>query len=207
MPRKPTDLTGRRFGLLTVLEITDDRTSDGRRRYLCRCDCGNQHLVTYGDLTSGKVTSCGCKARGVKKDLTGQRFGRLTVLSVHSAPTDRKSTTYKWLCRCDCGKTTVVSANALLTGKRRSCGCLQVDAVKSLYTDGTAPCKLRESAKPRATNSSGVTGVWYDKRRAKWCAELMLRGKKYYLGRYDKIEDAIAARKAGEQRYFGDYID
>ena len=184
MPRKPTDLSGRRFGRLTVLEITNQRTPGGRLYYCCRCDCGNTHLATYGELTRGNVTSCGCKNREIKKDLTGQRFGRLTVIGVAAPPAGRKSSTYRWRCRCDCGAETIIPCNNLLKGNTKSCGCLQPDAIKQLCVDGTAPYKLKESTKPRATNTSGVTGVWYDKRRNLWCAELMFRRKKYYLGRY-----------------------
>lgn len=59
----------------------------------------------------------------VLKDLTGQTFGRLTVIS-------RVSRSYetgvaKWLCRCECGTEPVVFQNALSTGKTKSCGCLQ----------------------------------------------------------------------------------
>jgi hypothetical protein len=35
------DLTGKKFGKLTVLEATNDKTSDGRRIWKCQCECGN----------------------------------------------------------------------------------------------------------------------------------------------------------------------
>jgi hypothetical protein len=54
------------------------------------------------------------------KDLTGQRFGLLTVLR----PTEqRKHECVVWECRCDCGKTTMLTTNALTTGNTKSCGC------------------------------------------------------------------------------------
>ena len=57
-----------------------------------------------------------------RKDLTGQRFGKLVVLY----PTDRRmdSGSIVWKCRCDCGKEAEVSARRLTRGKVRSCGCL-----------------------------------------------------------------------------------
>ena len=53
------DLTGRRFGRLTVVEFYGyDRR--GRTQWLCKCDCGNTKVVRAFDLKGGKVVSCGC---------------------------------------------------------------------------------------------------------------------------------------------------
>jgi hypothetical protein len=51
-------------------------------------------------------------------DLTGQRFGRLTVIGLNS-----KGHSKKWNCVCDCGNTTVVTTSHLLAGTTVSCGC------------------------------------------------------------------------------------
>lgn len=202
MPRKPINLDGQRFGALTVLHITDQRNAYGSLLYLCRCDCGNTRLATAANLKRGEITKCKiCRSKAQAKDLTGQRFGRLTALHPVENPT-QTCTTYKWLCACDCGNMTTVSVSHLTGGNTTSCGCAQIDSVKALYTDGTAPCKLEEKKKPRCTNSSGRTGVWYDKSRKRWCAELMLRGKKHFLGRYEHFEDAVAAREEAEKQYF-----
>lgn len=207
MPRRPADLTGRRYGILTVVEQASERNSRGRVLYRCRCDCGGERLATRANLERGEITSCGCKNHPPRKNLTGQRFGRLTVLEIAEPPCGRKRTTYRWRCRCDCGNLTVVSTNDLTTGKTQSCGCLQREAVKSLYQDGTAPCKLREAERPRSSNTSGVTGVWWDASRKKWAAEIVFRRVKLFLGRYDNREDAIAARKEAESRVFDEYLD
>lgn len=54
------------------------------------------------------------------KDLTNQRFGKLTVLN--RAPNKNKKT--YWNCRCDCGNFTVVRSDQLTRGITHSCGCL-----------------------------------------------------------------------------------
>lgn len=62
MPRG-IDLTGQRFGRLTVLERVSDKIAAGGypiRRWLCQCDCGNTTIVTRQDLRSGDTKSCGC---------------------------------------------------------------------------------------------------------------------------------------------------
>lgn len=62
---------------------------------------------------------------GAKIDLTGQRFGRLTV--VHDTRKRRQSYVV-WLCRCDCGGITEVTSGNLRGGITRSCGCLHAEA-------------------------------------------------------------------------------
>jgi len=63
MPRYPKDLTGNRYGALTVLSFIS-RNSHGNSRWLCLCDCGKRVPVMYQNL--GKRTnSCGC---GMKVD-------------------------------------------------------------------------------------------------------------------------------------------
>ena len=57
------------------------------------------------------------------KDLTGQRFGRATVLEYVEPEYGRRGA--KWLCLCDCGVRFVTDADALLRGHTRSCGCLR----------------------------------------------------------------------------------
>lgn len=54
------DLIGERFGKLTVLRRTDERNSEGRVLWECRCDCGNIVLKNSHDLRKGHLKSCGC---------------------------------------------------------------------------------------------------------------------------------------------------
>ena len=57
----------------------------------------------------------------------------------------------------------------------------------------------------RTDNRSGFPGVWYDKSRKRWTAELMLHQKKVWLGRFKELSDAIEARKDAEQQFFGHF--
>lgn len=54
-------------------------------------------------------------------DLTGQRFGRLTVIGIHDINTRK---TY-WVCQCDCGNMKIARSDQLLAGNTRSCGCMK----------------------------------------------------------------------------------
>lgn len=68
-----------------------------------------------------------------KRDLTGQRFGRLTVL----ADAGRKDGRAVWLCRCDCGHHTTVRSSNLIQGRATSCGCWRREAPSKHNGKGT----------------------------------------------------------------------
>jgi hypothetical protein len=59
---------------------------------------------------------------GMKKNLEGKVFGRLTVQSVSAARDNTGS--IMWNCLCECGNTTLVCSPSLLRGNTKSCGCL-----------------------------------------------------------------------------------
>ena len=63
-------------------------------------------------------------------DLTGQTFNHLTVLEL-SEKTDGAGARM-WRCRCDCGNITYTSSNKLISGKKKSCGCLNRYAPKGI---------------------------------------------------------------------------
>lgn len=56
----PKNLVGVKFGRLTVIEDSDERTSCGEIKYKCLCDCGNYSITARSELISGRATSCGC---------------------------------------------------------------------------------------------------------------------------------------------------
>jgi hypothetical protein len=114
---KRLDLTGQRFGRWTVISL--DRV-DQQTFWLCRCDCGTESVVRGGALARGHSRSCGC-LQLKRRDLTGQKFGRWTVVAFAGVNQRRNAC---WLCRCDCGEQKVVEGKNLRSGNSRSCGCL-----------------------------------------------------------------------------------
>lgn len=204
MPRKPdTTIIGQTFNDLRVEKLTDEYDKQHVRFYECTCLlCGNKIMVTKQNLKQGKVKNCG--KHHTYKELTGMKFGKLTVMYV----TDKKGTSRNkiWHCKCECGNECDIRSNDLLAGKSKNCGCERKEKLKQLYDEGTIPCKL-VSENTRKTNTSGTTGVWYNKKCQKWQAEIMFKRKKYYLGVYIQKEDAIAARKIAEEKIFGNFLD
>ena len=137
------DEIGNRYGRLVVIDREPNyekmwcedgahRSGYAKARWRCRCDCGNEVVVVGNSLRRGMTQSCGCARKEhmrevgkmpnpghKKRDLTGMRFGNLTVIRI--AGKSRVGTT--WLCKCDCGNYTEVRGNSLVSGNTHSCGC------------------------------------------------------------------------------------
>lgn len=124
-------------------------------------------------------------------DLTGKQFGNLTVVELTN---ERKRRYCVWRCRCSCGKEKNVSSGDLVSGNTTSCGCRKIVPLmeSNWYFEGT---ELRQALEERVESShasSGYTGVTL--KRNKWMAYITYKKKRYYLGSYDRLEDAVKAR-------------
>lgn len=82
MGRPPIDLKGKRIGFLTVLERVEN-DHNGKPMWLCRCDCGNEKVISSSALTNG-VKSCGCYRKEWAKE-THTKHG----FTSHKAPKER----------------------------------------------------------------------------------------------------------------------
>lgn len=113
---------GTKWGLLTVIERVPSSPDQRGIRWKCICSCGETRVYTTSELYDHK--SCGClehKKRNMK-DITGERFGLLTV--VKRVDMNEFKTKPRWLCSCDCGESVEVLRHNLISGNTRSCGCL-----------------------------------------------------------------------------------
>lgn len=121
-----TELIGKKFGKLTVLEQDLEYRENHNIKaaclfWKCRCECGRELTVEGRKLRNGSISSCSV-CSGAKLDLTGQRFGRLTVIK--STNQKYKNTSWiGWECKCDCGNIVVVAGTNLKNGTTTSCGC------------------------------------------------------------------------------------
>lgn len=128
MGRPAINLINQRFGRLIVLERTTN-AKDGHAQWICQCDCGNITVVSSNVLKRNHCLSCGClrkevasqKAKNNYKDLTNQKYGKLTPKEYLGT----KNRTGLWRCECDCGnKNFITTSHHLLSGNTKSCGCL-----------------------------------------------------------------------------------
>lgn len=202
------DLTGQRFGMLTVLCRSEKEYT--HVHWTCRCDCGNMIDVAANNLKSGHTVSCGCKR---VLPYIGKKFGNLTVLEKTNEFVQHGSTKSPlWKCQCDCGNIVLLRLDSVTRGNIKSCGCQENNGkIKKMheaagFVQGTQLSKIQKVSATSA-NSSGVVGVSFDKKSGKWYARLTFQGKRHYLGRYDTLVEAAAARKKEEQEWFGSFLE
>lgn len=77
MARASLDITGKIFGSLTVIGLSDKRTDNGRVLWDCLCSCGRKHTVRAFGLTSGSTNSCGCQRKKLLRQAHWQGAGEL----------------------------------------------------------------------------------------------------------------------------------
>ena len=166
------DLTGKKFGRLTVVELHKERSKYGQAQWICRCDCGGTSTVVGWSLRKGYTKSCKCLHREMTsikrlKDLSNQRFGRLTAISIH--PEKSRHGAIRWICHCDCGSRVVVVAGSLTNKNSRSCGCLNKESTTLHGKHKSKEYQSWSSLKGRVTNPNNERWHSYGGRGIKMC--------------------------------------
>lgn len=227
-------MIGKRFGNWMIIDYAPDRIDGSgkhHKRYVCQCDCGNTMEKDYLKLKAGAKMCKKCylkiaqynsipfEHKTNKYDLSGdcgilyasnteKRFyfdkedydkiknicwieadGYLSGYDIFSK---RRIVFHRYIMNAPCGKVVDhISRNTYDCRKSNLRICNQADNTKnkSLYKN----------------NTSGKTGVAYDKKDGKWIAYIHCNKKRFDLGRFANKEDAIKARLNGEQYYYGEY--
>lgn len=200
--------------------IKDAKRENKRTYALIICPyCQRKKWMRMEEITTGKSISCGCYNEEHNKvksiDISGRRFERLKAI-IPTESRDKHDGSVIWKCECECGNTAFVSYSDLIKGSVKSCGCLGKETSQkngkiagenvrdNFCIDGTNIKNL--TMRIRSDNTSGIKGVSWDKSRKKWVAQIKFKGKKYYLGRYDKKEDAEEIRSVAEEKIFGSFL-
>lgn len=110
---------------------------------------------------------------GKLSDLTGLKFGRLTVIQRSGT----KNGHVAWLCKCDCGKTIVTIGNLLKSGKSKSCGCKKIETCGDTHrVHGKSNTRLYiawQHMKQRCCNTQNDRYKYYGGRGISICDDWM----------------------------------
>lgn len=228
---KKIDMVGRKFGKLLVVSLSPN-TSGKRRRllYCCNCDCGKTNVEVTGEkLRSGATKSCGCLVKETAS-LTHKKYNEYDLSKDYGIGTTLntnrkfyfdledywKIKNYCWL-ELESGY--IASRNSA-TGKfiylhRLVTGATNNEVVDhkshAVYDNRktnlrkSTQCKNMMNTSMRSDNTSGFTGVYYNKERNKWIAEIISEKKKVCLGLFENKQEAIKARRDAEEQYFMDW--
>ena len=204
------DLTGQRFGMLTVLGRSEKTGS--HVCWHCRCDCGKEVDVFAENLRRGHTVSCGCRR---VLPYIGKRYGSLTVLEKTTETVRHgRARSPLWKFRCDCGNTVLVRLDSLTSGNIQSCGCQENEGKTEKmrqaagYVEGTQTSKLlRILEYNRTAADEDMIGVTYDRHSRKWRASLRFQGVYHRFGSYNTPREAAQARREAEQEWFVEFLE
>lgn len=226
------DITGKKFGRLTVLERAENSC-----KWKCICDCQvglENPKFTYSVpyyLEHGITKSCGCYSREMASINMKKMVSKENIIKWHDDYVEivdnnnnsifidtedyEKVSQFYWyvdkkgyvVTTVD-GKVKKLHRFIMDISERK----IQVDHINHQKLDNRK-CNLRivNNSKNQmnrslmSNNKSGVTGVVWHKRDNIWEAYITVDYKRIYLGRFEKFEDAVKARKEAEEKYFGEY--
>ena len=185
--------------------LPEDRELTRERLELWRADMGQkgytqQTILNYVKGINRYLDFMGWSEirfnRGKAKDIRNVPFGYLLPIEPTNKR-DRKDIV--WRCKCKCGNVVEIPATRLLMGNTLSCGCMKAENIlaASKYIAGTHLALSLKDDVRKTDTLSGYPGV--SPKRGKWFAHITYRGKRYHLGTYSNIEDAIKARARAKE--------
>lgn len=229
------DLSNQTFGNLTVKERCEDYTSPKGKhltQWLCECKCGNMMKVMSSNLKRSGVRRCR-KCHEDYMSISYSKENKIeidnNITYVYTTSNEKiiidsedweKVKPYCWYINSNgyaMGTRHRVTKSKNIQLHRLIMDVLDKPDIIIDHKNGNPldnrKCNLRKCTKAQNDynkrmqpyNTSGVTGVTWDKSRNKWQANICYKGKCIHLGRFTNKQDAINARKQGEDKYFGEF--
>lgn len=205
------DLTNERFGMLLVESQSEEKHKSGSIVWNCVCDCGNRLSLPSPRLLHSGKTDCGCQPRKLKSH------------GMYNTPTYRSwvklccRTRYEeyaeWhgdveVCeRWDTRKGGSFENFLEDMGERPEGKTINRINGAKIYSKETcewADISLQAfDQRKKKNNTSGKTGVNWNKEKSKWETRIHQNGKTIRLGYYDDFELACFVREEAELKYYG----
>lgn len=221
MSKKLDIKVGQRFNRLTVVEelpIYVAPNGQRKRRFRCKCDCGNYTDVMLSNLVYGGVASCGCaKADSIKvskkkfntyEDCGDYLIG-FTSNGVSFKIDKEDFNSIKNFCWGENELNYIytninkrkVYLHRLITNAPDG---MVVDHINHDTTDNRK-CNLRVCTQQENTRNRASSGVSKRCDTNRWEAYVFMANKKIHLGYFATKEEALMARKNGEKKYYKEF--
>lgn len=226
------DLTGQKFGKLTVIERRENYiTKNGtiKTTWLCRCECGKEIITKGAYLRAGDTRSCGCsrqllieRLKDINKkyntyDLTGE-YGIGYTSKGEEFYFDLEDydliKDYCWS-KNEYGYISTRLENRFIRMHRIIMNCpddMEIDHIYHVNWDNrkeflriVTRSQNQMNVVLKSNNTSGITGVCWHSRDEKWQAYIQVNGDRIHLGSFDNFDEAVEVRKQAEEEYFGEY--
>lgn len=211
------DLTGKRFGRLTVVKRVES-DKHGNSKFKCLCDCGKERVVYRNALATGKTVSCGCynsqvtKARSTIHGYTsgGKKTPEyIAITNIIARCTNPKNPEYeryggRGIKVCERWRENpclFVEDMGLKPSKRHSIERVDVNGD---YEPSNCiwATPLEQSRNQRAMkNGTGVRGVSKHS-NGRYRVGIHVNRKRIHVGYFETMTEAIKAREKAEQKYW-----
>lgn len=215
-----SDISNKRYGRLVAVKFS--KVERGRTYWECKCDCGNTCFVELSKLTSGHTKSCGClKNETIRRQRKYNEFKIIdNYVKVKLDDSNYMLCDFEdWEKVKDRGwyvnalgyaASGKASGDILLFHKFVTNTTSEiVDHINRNKLDNRKKnlriCDKRLNSINRdlqCNNTTGYKGVYLDKRNNTWNARVTVKGETIHLGTYKTMQEAIKARKAGEEKYY-----
>ena len=221
------DLTGKRFGYLTVIKRVANN-QNGHVCWLCQCDCGNTHITITYNLTHGLCRSCGCLNKN--RNLYNNIYNRYDLDRDYGIGFTSKNEKFYfdledydvikqigWCYNSDgyvVGNITINGKQKRIAQHRLIMNCppdMVIDHINGVKSDNRK-CNLRictvaqnaYNASIQKRNKLNAKGVSITHCNT-YQAQIQVNGKLKYLGSYKTIKEAADAYDIAAKKYFGEY--
>ena len=229
-----TRLVGQTFGNLKVIGFAG-YNKNKQILFECECQCKDKNKInaTYSDLKSGKKDHCGClthermsevKRKYNRYDLESQEYGIGWTSNTNEEfwfdkEDYEKIKNYCWnyhknkhggYIEANDLENGIVKLHRVVMGETNP--KVKIDHIKHNTFDNRKS-QLRSSTNQEncrnhiihSNNTSGETGVSWEKETGMWRARIFINGKGIHLGRFTDFDEAVKVRKKAEEKYFGEY--
>lgn len=199
------NIIGDTYGRLTVISLHSN--INYRKKFYCRCTCGNEVIVSMSHLRTGHTTSCGC----LQKDEPNRR-------KHGDAGTPLYKNYYQMLARCHNPQATTyhkygAKGRSVCQEWRNSYEAFKKWALEHGYVPGltldrkenegdytpdncrwVTPTTQAVNRGTPASNTSGYKGVTRKRNSDRWVARITVEGRRVQVGTFDTPAEAYAAR-------------
>lgn len=228
------EMIGKKYGKLTVLSKSKNKIVYGghpKITYDCLCECGNIKRVTKDSLKRGNTKSCGCIHKETiskigklnKKNNTYDLSGNYGVGFTETGDAFYfdiddfdKIKDYYWNISTGYVESETNRIKFRTKMHRLIMDCtdstLDIDHINHNKLDNrkenlriVTRSQNQMNLSKKSNNTSGTTGVYFNKSTNSWVATIQKNKKRIYLGHFELYGEAVKARKDAECKYFGEY--
>lgn len=214
------DLTGQKFGRLTVIKKVEATTKNkGRATWLCQCECGNTKRVLGQNLQNNHVRSCGCLSseskakRTYKHGYHGTRLYRTYTDMMRRCHNPKEPWFQSYgakgitVCKEWYKNPKAFCDWAMDNGYKDDLTIDRIDGTKGYSTENCrwVDFTIQSYNKPLSSrNTSGYKGVSFNKNYGKYVAYITKNKKTHFLGKFDNPKEAYKVRLEAEKKFYSD---